>query len=59
MGFLIFYLVHRAVNVPSIKKYFLKRNLLVAVSNSGTVAKTKDVPVQGQMAEWNQKLDGL
>jgi hypothetical protein len=59
--FLIFSLVHRAVNVPSVKKYFLKRSLFVAVtvSSSGTTAKTKDVPVEGQMAKWDQKLDGL
>jgi hypothetical protein len=54
-------LVHRAVNVPSIKKYFLKRNLCVAVTNSDseTTADTKDVPVKGQMANWNQDLDPL
>jgi hypothetical protein len=58
--FLIFCLVLRANNVPSIKKYpFLKRKLLVTVSNPETTAKTADVRVEGQMANWNQNLDPL
>ena len=54
-------LVLHAVNIPSVKKYFLKRKLCVAVSNSEseTTATTKDVPVKGQMADWNQNLDPL
>jgi len=58
--YLIFRLVVRAHNVPSIKKrIFSKRKLFVTVSNLGTRAKTTDVQVQGQIAEWNQKLDAL
>jgi hypothetical protein len=57
---LIFSLVLRAENVPSIKKYhFLKRKLFVAVSSLGTTAKTADVPVERQIAKWNQILDAL
>jgi hypothetical protein len=53
-------LVLRAVDVPNIKKYsLLKRNLFVTVSNAQTTAKTADVRVEGQMAEWNQNLDAL
>jgi hypothetical protein len=53
-------LVLRAVNVPIVKKYrFLKRNLFVTVSNPEKTAKTTDVPVDGQMAKWNQSLDSL
>jgi hypothetical protein len=60
IAFITFCLVHRAVNVPSIKKYsFLKRKLLVTVSNSETTAKTAEVRVEGQMVKWNQKLDLL
>jgi hypothetical protein len=58
--FLIFSLVLRAVNAPSIKKYcFQKRKLFVAVSNLETTAKTADVPVERHMANWNQNLDPL
>jgi hypothetical protein len=60
--FLIFCLVLRAVNVPSIKKYpLIKRKLFVTVSNPETTAnlKTADVRVEGQMAKWNQNLDPL
>jgi hypothetical protein len=58
--FLIFCLVLRAHNVPSIKKYpFLKRKLFVTVSNPETTVKTTDVRVEGQMAKWNQNLDAL
>jgi hypothetical protein len=58
--FLIFCSVLRAVNVPNIKKYgFLKRKLLVTVSNPGTTAKTTNIRVEGQMAKWNQNLDPL
>jgi len=58
--FLIFCLVHRAHNVPSIKKLlFVKRTLFVTVSNTVTTAKTADVRVEGQMAKWNQSLDAL
>ena len=56
---LIFSLVLHAVNVPSVKKHFLKRKLCVAVSDSETTATTKDVPVKGNMANWNQNLDPL
>ena len=57
---LIVSLVLRAVNVPSIKKYrFLKRKLFVTVTNAETTAKTADVPVEGNMAKWNQALDEL
>ena len=57
---LIFCLVCRAVNVPNIKKHsFLKRKLFVSVSSAETTAKTADVPVEGQMAKWNQSLDPL
>ena len=57
---LIFYLVLRAVNVPSIKKHrFLKRKVFVTVSSPETTAKTVDVPVEGQMAKWNQNMDAL
>ena len=57
---LIFSLVLRAVNVPSIKKYrYLKRKLFVTVSDSETTAKTADVSVEGKVAKWNQVLDGL
>ena len=57
---LIFRLVVRACNVPSINKnQFLKRKLFVTVSKLGTTAKTTDVHVQGQIAKWNQKLDAL
>jgi hypothetical protein len=57
---LIFCLVLRADNVPSIKKYpFLKRKLFVTVSISETSAETADVRVKGQMAKWNQNLDQL
>ena len=52
-------LVVRAVNVPSIKYSFLKRKLYVTVSNADTTAKTADVPVERQMAQWNQNLDPL
>jgi hypothetical protein len=58
--FLIFGLVVRAYNVPSIKKNrFLKRKFFVTVSKLGTTARTTDVRVQGQIAKWNQKLDAL
>ena len=58
--FLIFFLVLRAVNVPTLKKYrFLKRRLFVTVSNPETTAKTTDVPVERQIAKWNQNLDPL
>jgi hypothetical protein len=58
--FLIFCLVLRADNVPSIKKYYLrKRKLFVTVSNPESTAKTADVRVEGQMAKWNQNLDVL
>jgi hypothetical protein len=58
--FLMFRLVLRADHIPSIKKYyFLKRKLFVTVSNPETTAKTSDVRVQGQMANWNQNLDSL
>jgi hypothetical protein len=58
--FLIFSLALRAVNVPSIKKYrFLKRKLFVTVSNPEATAKTADVPVKRQMANWNRNLDPL
>ncbi len=57
---LIFCLVLRAVNVPSIKKYsFFKRKLFVTVSNPEITAKTTDVRVEGQIANWNQNLDAL
>jgi len=57
---LIFRLVLRAENVPSIKKYpFLKRKLFVTVSNPEAMAKTADVRVEGQMVKWNQSLDAL
>jgi hypothetical protein len=57
---LIICLVLRAVNIPSIKKYsFIKRKFFVTVSNPETTAKTADVLVEGQMAEWNQNLDAL
>jgi hypothetical protein len=42
--------------------FFLKRKLfLTVVSNpdSETTAKTADVPVKRQMANWNQSLDSL
>jgi hypothetical protein len=56
----IFLLVLHAVNVPSIKKYrILKRNIFVTVSDLETTAKTADVPVMGQMANWNQNLGPL
>jgi hypothetical protein len=56
----IFCLVLRADNVPSISKYsFLKRKLFVTVSSPETTAKTADVEVEGQMTEWNQNLDAL
>ena len=56
----IFCLVLRAVNVPSIKKYFfLKSKLFVIVSNPETTAETANVPVKGQIAKWNQILDAL
>jgi hypothetical protein len=54
--------VLRAVNIPlaSIKKYPLfKRKLFVTVSNPETTAKTADVRVEGQMAKWNQNMDGF
>jgi hypothetical protein len=58
--FLIFCLVLRADNVPSIKKYsLLKKKLFVTVSNAETTAKTADVRVEGRMAKWNQNLDAL
>jgi hypothetical protein len=57
---LIFCLVLRAVNVPSIKKCsFFKRKHYVTVSNADTTAKTADVRVGKQMAQWNQNLDPL
>ena len=57
---LIFSLVLRAVNLPSIKKnIFLERRLFVTVSNAETTAKTTDAPVEGQTANWNQNLDIL
>jgi hypothetical protein len=57
---LIFFLVLRAVNVSSIKKYFfLKRKLFVTLSNPETTAKTAEVPVERHMANWNQNLDPL
>ena len=56
---LIFSIVLHAVNVPNIRKYFLKRNLCVVVSNSETTMKTKDVPVKGKIANWNENLDPL
>ena len=53
-------LVLRAINVPSIKKYpFLKRKFFVTVSNHGIMAKTADVPVKGQTANWNQSVEPL
>jgi hypothetical protein len=58
--FLIISIVLQAVNVPNIKKYcFLKRKVFVIVSNPETTAKTADVPVERQMANWNQTLDPL
>jgi len=55
-----FYLVLKADHVPSIKKYrFLKRKLFITVSNNETMTKTADVRVEGQMANWNQKLEPL
>jgi hypothetical protein len=59
--FLIGFLVLRADNVPSIKKFLFlkKRKLFVTVSNPETMAKTADVWVEGQMANWNQILDPL
>ena len=57
---LIFFLVLRAVNVSSIKKYFfLKRKLFVTLSNPETTAKTADVAVERHTANWNQSLDPL
>jgi hypothetical protein len=57
---LIFSLVLRAVNVPSIKKYFfLKRKLFVTLSNPETTANTANVAVERHMANWNQNLDPL
>jgi hypothetical protein len=57
---LIFCLVLRAVNIPTIKKYgFLKRKLFVTVSNPETTASTANVRVEGHMAKWNQYLDTL
>ena len=59
-SFLIFCLVKRAVNVPYTKKYlFLKRNVFVTLSNPETTAKTAEVPVKRQMANWNQNMDEL
>jgi hypothetical protein len=56
----IFCLVLRADNVPSIKKHLIKnRMFFVTVSNPETTAKTADVPVERQMANWNQNLDPL
>ena len=56
----MFCLVLRAVDVPAIKKYrFLKRKVFVTVSNPGTTAKTADVPVERQMANWDENLDPL
>ena len=53
-------LVLRALNVPSIKKYFfLKRKLFVTISNHGITAKTAEVPVKGQTANWNQNVESL
>jgi hypothetical protein len=62
--FLTSSLVLRAENAPSIKKHnFLKRKLFVAVSSGDsspeTTAKTADVPVERQMAKWNQNFDAL
>ena len=37
----------------------LKKNLFVATSNSEKTVKTKDVPTERQMAEWDRKLDSL
>ena len=58
--FTIFCLVQRAVNVPYTNKYFfLKRNVFVTLSNPETTAKTAEVPVKEQMANWNQNMDEL
>ena len=58
--FLIFFLAVRAHNVPTIKKnHFFKRKFFVTVSNPEITVKTADVHVEGQMAQWNQKLDAL
>ena len=58
--FSIFCLVLRAVNVPSIRKYLIKNRIFfVTVSNPETTSKTADVPVERQMAKWNQILDPL
>jgi hypothetical protein len=58
--FLTSSLVLRAENAPSIKKHhFLKRKLFVAVSGPDTTAKTADVPVERQVAKWDQILDTL
>ncbi|KAI0272987.1 hypothetical protein BGY98DRAFT_1099658 [Russula aff. rugulosa BPL654] len=52
------YPILRADNVPSIKKHLFKnRMFFVTVSNLETTAKTADVPVERQMANWNQNLD--
>ena len=59
-SFLIFYLVLWAADVPIIKKHgFFKRKLFVTVSNAETTAQTADVPVERQMAKWDQTLDLL
>ena len=60
LTFSIFCLVLRADNVPSIKKHLFKdRTFFVIVFNPKTTAKTTDVPVERQMAKWNQILDPL
>ena len=54
------FLVLRAVDIPTIKKYrFLNSKVLVIVSSPETTAKTAGVRVEGQMAKWNQKLGPL
>ena len=58
--FSILCLVLRAVNVPSIRKYFIKKRMFfVTVYNPETTTKTADVPVERRVAKWNQILDPL
>ena len=56
---LIFRLVIRAHNAPTIKNMGFKRKLYVQVSNRETTVKTADVLVEGDIAKWNQKLGTL
>jgi len=52
--------VLRAHDVPKIAKRFrLKNQFFVTVTNQATTKKTASVSIKGQTAQWDQKFDAL